>query len=302
MKKRYLLFSFITLIAVAVVGCANVPNSPTATPEQTQNNQQDNQQQNNGTNDPITTPAPQGNQAPAGLAAEPYEMFTYEFMNVEQLYRRFGHEYADGSGLLRAGVEFDQSGIVITAYHGELLQVRIPDTIEGFPVVAIGRNAFPLAVIQNEVVTVMPVTNVFFPPTVRVFEFGAIEVIGQAPRNTPDNLPNSITVPHGVTHLVHQSRSGVNRDVFAAIRNIELPNTLLDIPSQMFENLTSMTGITIPNSVERIGERAFEGATSLLRINFLENISVDINNCEMKEPNLEMESGGGGEGKETKKI
>ena len=273
MKKRILSLALITLIAIAVVGCANVSNNPTTTPEPVQNNRQNNQQQNNETNDPITTPAPQGNQAPAGLEAEPAEMFTFQFLNIEQLYSRFEGE-GGNSWLYQAGIEFDQGGIVITAYHGELSQVRIPDTIEGFPVVAIDRNAFPLAVVRNEEVTVMPVTDVFFPPTVRVFEFGAIEVIGQAPRNTPDNLPNSITVPYGVTHLVYQSRSGVNRDVFENIRSITLPNTLVDIPSQMFEELTSLTSITIPNGVIRIGHSAFKNATSLLRIDIPESVAL----------------------------
>jgi hypothetical protein len=154
-----------------------------------------------------------------------------------------------------------------------LSQVRIPDTIESFPVVAIDRAAFPLAVVQNQEVTFMPVTDVFFPPTVRVFEFGYIEVIGTPPRDTPANLPNSLIVPQGVTHLVHHSRAGVNRDVFEGIRSVTLPNSLVDIPNRMFEGLISMTGITIPNSVERIGERAFEGATSLLRIDFPVNIT-----------------------------
>jgi hypothetical protein len=279
MKKRIMTIVLAVLMMVAVVGCGG--SAYTQGTEYQKDRQQGSQQNNapnntpnNTPNIPTPTPEPQGNAAPVWVEEEPAEMFTFQFMTVEQLYDRYSRENRN-SGAHRAGVEFDQGGIIITAYHGEKTQVRIPDTIEGFPVVAIDRTAFPLSIVRYQEITFTPVSDIFFPPTVRVFEYGYVEVIGQPPQTTPANIPTSAAVPHGVTHFVYSNRFGINRDVIENIKSIILPNTLIDIPDRMFEGLTSMTGITIPNSVERIGARAFDGAVSLLRIDFPDNI-IDI--------------------------
>lgn len=263
MIKRFAVI--ITLLAILVLaacgdtsgngqgnaGMGNVPNAPAGTtPPETPSPT------------PTTPEPPTGNQPPTGMVPEPEDLFAFQFMTIEQLNWKFrvvtevGREFP-------AVVEFEQAGVIITGYYGDLSQVMIPDTIGGFPVVAISADTFPLAILQNGQLTVMPVTDIFFPPTVRAFSFGKIQVIGEVPQPFPTNLPESLVVPHGVTHFT----TLLQEQIFSATRSVMLPDTLKVIGDGTFANFTSLTSITIPDSVEKIGWGAFHNTRSLLSIN-----------------------------------
>jgi hypothetical protein len=140
--------------------------------------------------DSNTSDAPRSNPAPRNIQTEPANMFTFEF-------------------------DAALGGIRLTMYHGELTQLRIPNEIEGFPVVAISATTF----------VVGEVTDVYLPETVRVFEWGG------AGRRFAENMPEHLIVPYGVTHILgpypflyqRQVRRPRQTNHVSHIRSVDIP-------------------------------------------------------------------------------
>lgn len=164
------------------------------------------------------------NQPPRGLQAESEDMFTYQF-------------------------DSELQGIRITQYHGDLTQVKLPDEIAGFPVVAIDESTF----------LVGHVTDVFFPDTVQLFEWGGI--------NTND-LPYNLVVPYGVTHLNALSFPRSSDRRVDHIRTVDIPPTVRYLGERVFAGFGSLTALTIPQGVAGIPPQAFNETVSLLTIDF----------------------------------
>ena len=68
-------------------------------------------------------------------------------------------------------------------------------------------------------------------------------------------------IPEGVETIGAYSFSG-----FTGLRNLRIPDGVVEIREGAFENCTDLESIVIPDSVERIGEYAFSGCTSLTGI------------------------------------
>ena len=152
---------------------------------------------------------------------------------------------------------FDQEldGLRITAYHGDLTQVMLPDEILGFPIVAIDRTAFNFRY----------VTAVFFPETVQYFGWG-----GSIQVESDDEPPYSWVIPFGVTHLYQVNARWGRFSVSAGanLRSLELPSSLQYIGAGAFRGFSSLTSLTIPHGVAKIQEGTFANAASLLAISF----------------------------------
>ncbi len=183
----------------------------------------------------------------------------------------------------------------INKYYGTSEEETIPATFKELPVTTIKAYAF------NEVTTL---TNLVIPTTITSIEQGAIYlcdnitsitvpfvgkqlsnlnyaqgafgyIFGASSYNdnqayVPTNL-KEVYVLDGITNI---SYSSFNNCI--SIRNITLPNTLVEIEGSAFKNCISLEKIVIPSKVNRIGYSSFSGCTSLVDIKFKsENIYID---------------------------
>jgi hypothetical protein len=210
----------------------------------TENNEQGNAERVDSSNSLPDNVAPQAtpqtrNEPPPNLVTEPAENFTYFFINVDE-----GLDCCCHSNFSF----LSQSGLILTAYHGDLTQVRVPDTIDGFPIVGIESSTFKVGV----------VTEVFFPDTVEFFLWGELG----------STVSPHIIVPYGVTRII-RAMGGVS----GSIRSVEIPETVRVISDGAFSCFASLTDITIPYGVVEIGTQAFNGCTSLLSINIADSVS-----------------------------
>ncbi len=140
--------------------------------------------------------------------------------------------------------------------------LSIPETLGGYPVVAIGEGAF------------------FFCSSLKsvVIPDGVTSIGGYAFRCC--YALESITIPNSVASI----------GVFAfsecpALENISIPQGVESIGKSTFMGCTSLEGVALPNSITSIGDSAFKDCTSLAAIAIPESvISIGIyafENCSL---------------------
>lgn len=138
---------------------------------------------------------------------------------------------------------------VITGYTGSSSTVVIPSTIGGYPVVAIGDEAFREAVI----------TSVTIPAGVTTVGFAAFKACEKL---TEVNLPNTLTV--------------IEAGAFSfctSLRNIHLPNSLKKLEYWAFDHCSALVSVTLPNGLEEIEYLAFGYCTNLTSLNIPDSVS-----------------------------
>ena len=130
-----------------------------------------------------------------------------------------------------------EQGIIISGYAADAIEVTVPDTIEGFPVISI----------DNDVFSGKSMTKLILPSTLT--SLGAV-------RNCK-NL-KSLTIPEKVTELVASAFEGCT-----ALKSINLPESMKSIGSEAFAGCTSLEEIELPFVGDSIGEDVFAGCTGL---------------------------------------
>jgi hypothetical protein len=163
------------------------------------------------------------------IAVEPTFLFSYKF-----------------------DTEYKQSGIILTNYAGMKNSVKIPDTIDGLPIVGIEATCFPVG----------QVTEVYFPDTVKYFKWGKRKSIDAK------NL-KTIIIPNGVTEIAPDTFMN-----FKSLTNIIIPETVNIIGERAFVWCQALTNITIPNSVTTINYGTFAHCISLTSVTLPESITV----------------------------
>jgi len=130
--------------------------------------------------------------------------------------------------------------ITITFYRGTVSDIRIPETINGKSVVAIGQQAFAgtLDFAWNEPGSGL--TSVIIP--------GSVKTIGK--RAFCGNKLNSVTLSNGVTTIGESAFSG------CGLTRITIPESVTTIGENAFA-FNKLTSIIIPNGVTRIERSAF---------------------------------------------
>jgi hypothetical protein len=146
-----------------------------------------------------------GNLAPKGMDAEPVELFTYTF-NAEY------------------------GGIYVYDYSGIKTAVKIPDKIDGVPVVML--SGFPIG----------QVTEVYFPETVKRFIMYGKKAMGA-------ELMETIIIPKGVTEIQGQPFKN-----FESLKNIHIPDSVTKISYGLFEGCTSLKTVTYKGKTYNTGE------------------------------------------------
>ena len=166
--------------------------------------------------------------------------------------------------------EYDakMEGMRITNYLGQSPKVRVPNIIEGEPVVAVNTGD-------------VQITHLYLPDTVH--EVNCVEEFlkyvnipssydersrtGDILTFWADNI-ESVYLNYGVTEITHGEFDGcVN------LTTISIPNTVTEIGDYAFSNCSGLSSITIPNGVKKIGEWSFQECTNLTNITLSDQIT-----------------------------
>ncbi|MDR2095003.1 MAG: leucine-rich repeat domain-containing protein [Treponema sp.] len=154
----------------------------------------------------------------------------------------------------------DGKGIVITDYTGRPVNITIPATIEGFPVLAIGENAFirsgiTSVVIPEGVIELMPGAFSYNPLLTSVTLPNSLKRIGGSTFNT-----TGYAIQHG---NVVETGGSVGNGAFesSGITSIKIPaNTIVE--QSAFYQCTSLKTITLGNNVT-LEHTVFNSCSSL---------------------------------------
>ncbi len=142
----------------------------------------------------------------------------------------------------------------ITEYKGAGGNIKIPDTLGGFPVTHIGVNAFS---------DCEGLTSITIPRSVE-FMSGAIEGCSVLDQINVDGNNLNLSSQDGV--VFNKTKTTIVCYPRGKWGSYTIPNTVKSIKLSAFRGCTGLTSITIPNSVTSIADYAFEGCTGLTSI------------------------------------
>jgi len=134
------------------------------------------------------------------------------------------------------GYDATLGGVVIKLYTGTSLNVRIPDFIDGYPVVGLG---------NGHTVELGRINGVFINSGIA-----------------------SIHIPDSVTSIGERAFWGCK-----GLTSIDLPNGLTSIGEEAFNLCTGLTSINIPEGVTRIEKSMFGSCTGLTHVELPDSIT-----------------------------
>lgn len=134
---------------------------------------------------------------------------------------------------------------VITAYTGKNDIVKIPSSLDGYPVVSIGENAF----YRNTWITEVAVPSTVH--SIETYAFGSCTYL------------KKIELPDTIEKIENQAFSNC-----PALTEISLPAGLTEIASKTFAECTGLVSVSFPEKLTVIGFSAFEGCSSLESVCF----------------------------------
>lgn len=143
----------------------------------------------------------------------------------------------------------EDQNVVITGYNGTKTVISIPDTINGYPVTAIGDFAFA----ENTNIDTVTIPDSVL--TIGEYAFSNSSV-------------RTITGGAGVVSLGENCFSGAK-----ALKTPFIPKGVKEIPAYCFEYCDAFADVIIPENVETIGEYAFYGCRYLERIDIAESVA-----------------------------
>lgn len=151
-------------------------------------------------------------------------------------------------------------------------EIIVPETIEGYPVTAIGDNAFKYC---------YSITAVVLPDSVKEIGSNAFHACY---RLENVNIPEAVKTLKEFTFLscyslkefiIPDNIASVEMCVFSSCYNLEkvvFPDSITEISTGMFTSCFNLKEITIPDTVTKIGDAAFVDCWSLESITIPENV------------------------------
>ena len=153
--------------------------------------------------------------------------------------------------------------LTITQYTGHDAAVRIPSTINGKQVTAIGASAF---------VNCTTVKSLFLPKSVRTVSGTAFVGCHDLTAFQVESGHAYYTVADGV--LFNKSRSTLVAYPGGKTGAYTVPNTVTLIDSHAFSECNTLTAVTIPTSVKTIGFNAFALCKGLTKVTLNEGLTT----------------------------
>ncbi|MGN1231443.1 MAG: leucine-rich repeat domain-containing protein [Anaerotignum sp.] len=156
---------------------------------------------------------------------------------------------------IQIAYKLEEKGAVITKVWGRAAEIRIPETIDGVPVVAIGERAFavkeeaPLAEPADELEADLSFAETGEEPAAE----------GQALRR--------VFLPDSIETIGDYAFSGCS-----ALERMHLPTKLTAISQRMFDGCGALEQLTLPAGLRSIGDYAFYGCGSLKRLHLPEGV------------------------------
>lgn len=141
--------------------------------------------------------------------------------------------------------------VTIRSYDGSDTEITIPDTIEGYPVVCIGDNAF------WECWTLKQIT---LPDSLKSIGRGAFYACSEL---------TEIRIPENVISI----GSMAFRDC-DSLKTVNIPDSVTEISGRLFEDCRSLENITLPSAVTAIGSYSFYGCWKLRIINIPDTVTA----------------------------
>jgi len=195
----------------------------------------------------------------------------------------------------------DGTGAVITKYTGKSKSVRIPTTIQGFPVKEIERNAFKNAditsvIIPEGVTRIMGfegcknLTSVTLPSTITsIYSSAFSDCFSLTTINLPVSLKEidgAAFYGTGLTSINWPTRiTIISEGMFSdsKLRSIVIPEGITVIGRGAFANCVDLTSVTLPSTIRVIRDKAFELCSSLTTVNIPESVtSISLGNYVFK--------------------
>ena len=175
----------------------------------------------------------------------------------------------------------DDGNATITKYDGNVRALTIPDTLDGYTVVAIGSAFAKNTYLQSVVI----------PDTVTVIQESAFaECTNLSQIHLSDNLEymydsafgycnslNNVCIPKTLVECYSKDffkgEGGPFRDCIN-LKNISFEEGITNIPKKLFYRCTGIEKINIPDTVIMIDDRAFKECTSLKNIQLSNNLTT----------------------------
>ncbi len=153
------------------------------------------------------------------------------------------------SGDFRIGIAHGK--VMILDYYGSDSDIVVPDTLEGYPVRAIGEEAF---------------YHHKFVKSITLPE--GVEYLGKSAFSSCYNA-ESINIPESVTHIGEMAFYSCE-----ALKSIVVPSSVKVVGSHAFKFCHSVESLVISNGVEVIGEHAFANMNLLTSVEIPESVKV----------------------------
>ncbi len=148
-----------------------------------------------------------------------------------------------------------EKGAVITKMRGRAAEIRIPESIDGVPVIAIGEKAFA---VKEEA------------PVAEQGEELAAELAfvekGEEPAAEGQALQR-VFLPDSIETIGDYAFSGC-----AALEWVHLPAKLKEISQRVFDGCGALAQVTLPAGLQAIGDYAFYGCGRLERLRLPEGV------------------------------
>lgn len=169
--------------------------------------------------------------------------------------------------------DIELAGMAITGYKAQSPKVRIPDTIEGEPVVGVNLPDSTITeiimpnTVKRAVLNKSCLQYANYPLCLDTYEDGD-SAPGSANEAFNGSKIEAIYIPKGITAI--PSSAFMN---CSSLKTINLPEGIAAIPDSAFKNCSSLKEINLPNTVTEINDYAFDGCKSLMKIAFSDNLS-----------------------------